>query len=152
VSQATTEKNQEAEARTQETRSFVRQVALYRQALERSGRSGAIWAWREAYVAPDRQTALNTIRPSVEAMYADRAALGHARDLPATDRIDVPFEQILQDRFIVGDPDQCAREIKRYREMGVETIIMRMQWPGMTQEQVLRSIRLMGREVIPRFA
>jgi len=28
VSQATTEKNQEAEARTQETPSFVRQVAL----------------------------------------------------------------------------------------------------------------------------
>ena len=129
-----------------------RQVALYRQALERVGRNGVIWAWREAYVAPDRQVALDTIRPSVEAMYADRAALGHARDLPEADRIDVPFERILQDRFIVGDPEQCTREIQRYQELGVETIIMRMQWPGMTQEQALRSIHLMGREVLPRFA
>ena len=85
-------------------------------------------------------------------MYADRAALGHARDLPQADRIDVPFEQILQDRFIIGNPDECAREIQRYKELGVETIIMRMQWPGMAQEDTLRSIRLMGQEVIPQFA
>ncbi|MEE8443123.1 MAG: hypothetical protein V3S37_05175, partial [Dehalococcoidia bacterium] len=114
--------------------------------------SGTIWAWREAYVAPDRQTALDTIRSSVEWLYADRAALGHARDLPQADRIDVPFEQILQNRFIVGDPDECIREIQRYEQLGVDTIIMRMQWPGMTQEETLRSIRLMGKEVLPRFA
>ncbi|MEE8443485.1 MAG: LLM class flavin-dependent oxidoreductase [Dehalococcoidia bacterium] len=134
------------------TPTIERQAGLYRQALEQQGNSGTIWAWREAYVAPDRQTALDTIRSSVEWLYADRAALGHARDLPEADRIDVPFEQILQNRFIVGNPDECIQEIQRYEQLGVDTIIMRMQWPGMAQEETLRSIRLMGKEVLPRFA
>jgi alkanesulfonate monooxygenase SsuD/methylene tetrahydromethanopterin reductase-like flavin-dependent oxidoreductase (luciferase family) len=128
------------------------QVGLYKEALRQANRKGTIWAWREAYVAQDKQTAMDTIRPSVEAMYADRASLGHARDLPVADRINVPFEQILENRFIIGDPDQCTHEIRRYQELGVETIIMRMQWPGMPQEQALSSIRLMGQEVLPRFA
>ena len=90
-------------------------------------------------------------RPAVEAMYADRASLGHARDLPEADRIDVPFEQILENRFIIGSPEECVQEIKRYEAQGIETIIMRVQWPGMSQEQALDAIRLMGREVIPQF-
>ncbi len=128
------------------------QAGVYRQALEESGNKGTIWAWREAYVATSRQRAMEIIRPAVEEMYADRASLGHARDLPEADRIDVPFEQILENRFIIGSPEECVQEIKRYEELGVETIIMRVQWPGMAQEQALEAIRLMGREVIPQFA
>lgn len=128
-----------------------RQTELYTEALGKAGTHGTIWAWREAYVAPTKQDAMNAIRPSVEAMYADRAALGHARDLPPEDRIDVPFEQILENRFIIGNPDECEQEIRRYEALGVDTIIMRMQWPGMSQERALSSIRLMGKEVLPRF-
>ena len=127
------------------------QARLYKQALSDAGAEGAIWAWREAYVAQSRDEAMRIIRPSVEAMYADRAALGHARDLPAADRIDVSFDQLLENRFIIGDPDECEREIRRYEAIGVETIIMRMQWPGMTQKQAFDSIRMMGSEVLPRF-
>ncbi len=128
-----------------------KQAALYRDAASTAGKRPAIWAWREAYVANSRKKAMEVIRPSVQALYADRAALGHGRDLPAADRLDVPFEQILQDRFIIGDPDQCEREIRRYEALGVETIIMRMQWLGMGQKEALASIRMMGREVLPRF-
>ena len=127
------------------------QATLYKQALSDAGAEGAIWAWREAYVAQSRDEAMRIIRPSVEAMYADRAALGHARDLPAADRIDVSFDQLLENRFIIGDPDECGREIRRYEAIGVETIIMRMQWPGMTQKRTFDSIRMMGSEVLPRF-
>ena len=31
-------------------------------------------------------------------------------------------------------------------------MIFRMQWPGMPQEQVLKQIELLGREVIPQVA
>jgi alkanesulfonate monooxygenase SsuD/methylene tetrahydromethanopterin reductase-like flavin-dependent oxidoreductase (luciferase family) len=127
------------------------QAGVYRQALKESGNNGIIWAWREAYVATSKRRAMEIIRASVEAMYADRASLGHARDLPEADRIDMPFEQILENRFIIGSPEECVQEIKRYEAQGIETIIMRVQWPGMSQEQALDAIRLMGREVIPQF-
>jgi hypothetical protein len=51
----------------------------------------------EMYVAADRREAIATIRPHVEWLYRDRAALGHNRALPEADRIDVPFEQVLRD-------------------------------------------------------
>jgi hypothetical protein len=42
-------------------------------------------------------------------------------------------------------------EVTRYsEELGVNMMIFRMQWPGMPQEQVLKQIELLGREVIPR--
>ena len=44
-----------------------------------------------------------------------------------------------------------ASEIQRYEnELGVNYLIFRMQWPGMSQEATLRQIELMGNEVIPR--
>ncbi|MBI4310915.1 MAG: LLM class flavin-dependent oxidoreductase [Chloroflexi bacterium] len=128
-----------------------KQAALFKEAAQKAGKQPVIWAWREAYVAGSKRKAMETVRPSVEALYADRASLGHARDLPQADRIDVPFEQILKDRFIIGDPDQCEQEVRRYEALGVETIIMRMQWPGMGQKEALAAIRMMGREVLPRF-
>ena len=41
-------------------------------------------------------------------------------------------------------------EIARYRErLGVTTLIVRAQWPGMPQAAVLRTIRLLGEQVLP---
>ena len=58
-----------------------------------------------------------------------------------------------RDRFILGDPVRVSEEIARYRErLGVTTMIFRLQWPGMDQERVLRSIRLLGEQVLPQFA
>ena len=46
---------------------------------------------------------------------------------------------------------RVAEEIARYREqLGVTTLIFRLQWPGMDQAQVLRSIRLLGTKVLPK--
>jgi hypothetical protein len=44
-----------------------------------------------------------------------------------------------------------AEEIARYREqLGIATLIVRVQWPGMAQAAVLRSIRLLGEQVLPK--
>jgi alkanesulfonate monooxygenase SsuD/methylene tetrahydromethanopterin reductase-like flavin-dependent oxidoreductase (luciferase family) len=128
-----------------------RQVQLYGETLTAAKRQGSIAAWREMYVAEDRATAIKTIRPYVEWLYRDRAALGHNRALPETDRIDVPFEQVLEGRFILGSAEECAAEVAKYQELGVEELILRCQWPGMPGEDALRAVRLFGREVLPRF-
>ena len=51
----------------------------------------------------------------VDWLYKDRAASGHNQELPSADRIDVPFEEVLKDRFIIGSPDECADEIKNIK-------------------------------------
>lgn len=41
-------------------------------------------------------------------------------------------------------------EIARYRDwLRVTTMTFRLQWPGMEQANVLRSIRLLGEQVFP---
>lgn len=126
-----------------------RQLALYRQALPQ-GQSGHVAAWREMYVAHDRDDAIATIRPHVEWLYRDRAALGHNRALPEEDRIDVAFEDVLEGRFILGSPDECATEVRKYQGLGIEELMMRCQWPGMATADALQAIELFGREVMPK--
>jgi alkanesulfonate monooxygenase SsuD/methylene tetrahydromethanopterin reductase-like flavin-dependent oxidoreductase (luciferase family) len=127
-----------------------RQMAIYRDALQQTGRTGYVAAWREMFVAQSREAAVTTIRPHVEWLYRDRAALGHNRLLPAADRIDVPFEQVLEGRFILGSPAECIAEVARYRAVGVEELIMRCQWPGMAVEPTLQAIQRFARDVLPQ--
>ena len=56
-----------------------------------------------------------------------------------------PFEAFVKDRFIIGDEVSVEEEVARYREeLGVDHLIMRVQWPGLPQERVLHSIRSLG--------
>jgi alkanesulfonate monooxygenase SsuD/methylene tetrahydromethanopterin reductase-like flavin-dependent oxidoreductase (luciferase family) len=125
-------------------------MAIYRDALQQTGKTGYVAAWREMFVAQSQDAAIATIRPAVEWLYRDRAALGHNRLLPEADRIDVPFEQVLEGRFILGSPAECIAEVTRYRAVGVEELIMRCQWPGMAVEPALQAIQRFGSDVLPR--
>jgi len=129
---------------------IARQLELYRHGLRSSGRPGYVAAWREMYVAADRAEAISTVRPHVEWLYRDRAALGHNRSLPEADRIDVPFEQVLEGRFILGSPEECVAEVQKYQAAGVEELILRCQWPGMEAREALKAIERFGRDVLPR--
>jgi alkanesulfonate monooxygenase SsuD/methylene tetrahydromethanopterin reductase-like flavin-dependent oxidoreductase (luciferase family) len=52
------------------------------------------------------------------------------------------FEEMARDRFIIGDKVSVKEEIVRWHEtLGVNHLIMRVQWPGLEQERVLGSIR-----------
>ena len=54
----------------------------------------------------------------------------------------------LGDRIVHGEVREARQpkeEIARYRELlGVDHFIMRCQWPGLPQEQVLSSIQRLG--------
>ena len=66
---------------------------------------------------------------------------GDCRTAPRKDS----FEDFARDRFIIGDKGSVKEEIARYRELlGVDHFIMRCQWPGLPQEQVLSSIQRLG--------
>ena len=130
---------------------IAQQVELYRQTAQEAGRPGYISAWREMFIAETREEAIRIARPHVEWLYRDRAASGHSDELPQADRIDVGFEQVLEGRFIIGSPDECAAEIEKYQALGIEELVLRCQWPGMSNQDSLRAVELFGQEVMPRF-
>ena len=124
-----------------------RQVRLYRKAREEAGRPAAeeLPIIKELYLAPDRRTALAECRPYLEAKYQAYGAWGQDRALPAGDSFDRAFEELARDRFVIGDPDDCVRELRRHVDLlGVTCFIFRVQWPGMPQKLVLDQIELLG--------
>lgn len=130
-----------------------RQVGLYRAAAEEAGlpRLG-LPLHRELFCAPTRDEAFERARPFLAPKYAAYGQWGQDKALPGDEDFSIDFEALAEDRFILGDPDDCAREIERYRQLGVDRIHMRMNWPGMPLEPALEGLRRFGSEVIPRFA
>ena len=128
------------------------QIALYRKTLAAVGKAfpKELPIIKELYVAPDRRTAIQECRPFLEAKYKAYGAWGQDKALPQGDSFDVAFDELIKDRFIIGDPDDCVRELRRHVEaLGVNCFIFRVQWPGMEQAKVLRTIKLLAERVIP---
>jgi alkanesulfonate monooxygenase SsuD/methylene tetrahydromethanopterin reductase-like flavin-dependent oxidoreductase (luciferase family) len=129
-----------------------RQMGVYRQALREAGRPfpAELPIIKELYLASDRSTALRECRPFLEAKYKAYASWGQDKALPEGDSFAHEFEELVADRFIVGAPDDAVREITRYAErLGVDSFIFRVQWPGMGQAKVLRTIALLAERVFP---
>ncbi len=56
-----------------------------------------------------------------------------------------------QDMIITGDPDTCIRKLERYEQSGVDGVLCLMQAGRIKHPDVMRSIELFGKHVIPHF-
>jgi alkanesulfonate monooxygenase SsuD/methylene tetrahydromethanopterin reductase-like flavin-dependent oxidoreductase (luciferase family) len=54
--------------------------------------------------------------------------------------------------FFFCTPDECCRAIEEIGAMGVGQVIFQGNWGGMPQADVLRSLELIGVNVVPHFA
>ena len=63
--------------------------------------------------------------------------------------------QMLQDTgsgYCIGDPDACIRTAERYEALGVDELILALNvGPSAPQQEVMNTIRLFGKYVIPHF-
>jgi len=128
------------------------QVQFYRNTLQALGKPFPedFPLSKELFIAPDRRTALREAQPYLEAKYRAYSQWGQDRELPATETFAVPFETLVQDRFILGDPDDCIRHIRTHQEqLGITHMKFRVHWPGMPHDLVMRTIRLLGEKVLP---
>jgi alkanesulfonate monooxygenase SsuD/methylene tetrahydromethanopterin reductase-like flavin-dependent oxidoreductase (luciferase family) len=48
---------------------------------------------------------------------------------------------------MVGDPDDFIKRIRQLQQMGIDEILLRID--GIPHEDIMRSIELIGREVMP---
>lgn len=79
-------------------------------------------------------------------------AMEEARRYLAPDQSAEEFRERARRNMIVGTPEQCVERIREYQErLGATHLLCRLQAPGMSQEQVLRTIHLLGEEVMLKF-
>lgn len=69
-------------------------------------------------------------------------------DDTAVDRLD----EIALDRFVIGNPDKVIRQIQRFKDVfGVDHLICRLYFPGISHEFIMSELHLLAKEVIPAF-
>ncbi len=109
---------------------------------------------REVYIAEDKKRAKEEADKYIISMYRFYFTLGvkmFVRGKQLTGLDDPLFNLLPEDRFIIGDSEDCIRELKRYKdELGINYIACRMIFPQATHKTISRSIELFGKEVIPR--
>lgn len=136
-------------------KTITRQMGLYRAALSRVGKSfpAELPMMREIYVAESRAEAIRQARPHLERKYKAYVQWGQHRALPRDDDMTQAIEDLIRDRFILGDPAECAAEIHRcVAATGATTMLFRVHWPGMPHDAVTRAMRLLAEKVRPLLA
>jgi alkanesulfonate monooxygenase SsuD/methylene tetrahydromethanopterin reductase-like flavin-dependent oxidoreductase (luciferase family) len=120
---------------------------LYRAAMQESGQSQTLFPLlRSVYVAETAERARADTEAALLAQYRR-----YSRWRPQV-AMEGTFEALTADRLIIGDPDQCVVQMRRYAaELGINYIACRMNLAGLAHTKVLNSIRLFAREVMPCF-
>jgi alkanesulfonate monooxygenase SsuD/methylene tetrahydromethanopterin reductase-like flavin-dependent oxidoreductase (luciferase family) len=90
------------------------------------------------FVVPERiEDAHPSLQPGFRAM-ADKLAR-------------VTWEDLVRETLAFGSPETVARHIAYMRELGVGQVLCWMNFGGLPQDKIRRSMELFAREVMPRF-
>lgn len=131
---------------------LARQLELYFAERDSAGleRPEDLPLIREVFCARDRRTALEQAGPYLADKYRTYANWGQDKAMPGQESFDKPFEELLEDRFIIGSPDGCTQQLLWWnQQFGVNYFVLRTQWVGMPVETTLSSLALLSDEVIP---
>jgi len=131
---------------------IARQMEVYRDELARVGKPfpEVLPIFKEIYCAKDRATALAMAGPHLGGKYKVYASWGQGEAMPADEDIRQPFESLLEDRFVLGSPEECYEQLRPcWEKVGATALILRTQWIGMPAAQARDSMRLISDELLP---
>ena len=134
------------------TETNKRQIALYREELDKHNKPfpQELPIAKEIFCAKDRKTAIEMAGPYLAAKYKDYSKWGQDKAMPGDESLDQPLEKLLQDRFVLGSPEECYEQLRpNWEELGANHLIFRTHWAGMPLSSALHSMRLISRELIP---
>lgn len=129
-----------------------RQIDLYHETLQANGHAvpEEMVVVREFFCAGSRDEALEKARRGFQRKYQEYASHGLQGDDPELIRkVTGDLEGLMDDTFIVGNPQECIEQIAKYRELGFTHITLRLFYPETPQKNVLEHIELVGKEVLP---
>ena len=133
-------------------RTLNRQMGIYREERAKTGKPfpSEVPAIKEVFCAKDRATALKLAGPTLAEKYSDYAKWGQDKAMPDDESFDMDFEALLEDRFVLGSPEECYEQLKPYwEELGVNHLVIRTHWKGMPLDTAMSSMRLISTELIP---
>jgi len=117
---------------------------------EERGADAEIPVFREAFVAPTTEAAVETASPYLESKYDRYLEWGQDEAMDDPESLHGSFADLARDRFLLGTPAEVAAEAERYREeLDASHLVLRVHWPGMEAERALECIDLLGDEVAP---
>lgn len=131
-----------------------RQIDVYRAALDEAGKPfpDEMPMRREVFVAETRDKAMELCRPYLETKYKAYHDWGQDKQMPkGDDDLGLDFEDLVGDRFLLGSPDEVAEQILHLnKRIGVNHLIMSIQWPGMPVSLAQDTMHLLAEEVFPK--
>jgi len=139
------------------TADLKRLIAGKQQFLENrkaAGRAAPITEWpltRDLIIADTDKKARQLAEEHIMVAYRKEYAGGWRH--PFIDAsIATDLDKLMEDRFIIGGPDQCISKIRRFVEAyGMTHLICRTFFPGMPHGQIMLELELVAREVVPAF-
>ncbi|MEK7715804.1 MAG: LLM class flavin-dependent oxidoreductase [candidate division NC10 bacterium] len=139
------------------TADLKRLIAGKQQFLENrqaAGRAAPITEWpltRDLIIADTDKKARQLAEEHIMVAYRKEYAGGWRH--PFIDAsIATDLDKLMEDRFIIGGPDQCISKIRRFVEAyGMTHLICRTFFPGMPHAHIMLELELVAREVVPAF-
>ena len=132
-----------------------RQIGLYRRVQAESDEVMKVTDFPimlEMFVAESRERAMEIAGPHLESKYRAYSEWGQDKVMPWEKRFTAGIDELAPGRYILGDPDECIEQIKVYQErLGINFMVLRVQWPGMSNDEANKAIELLGRHVLPAF-
>ena len=119
-----------------------------------AGRTAPVSEWpltRDVIIAETDQRARELAEEHIMVAYRREYAGGWRH--PFIDAsIATDLDGLMADRFIIGGPEQCVAQIRRFVEQyGMTHLICRIFFPGMPHAHIVRELDLLAREVMPAF-
>lgn len=134
-----------------ETERFRPLVDLYREAGRKAGFTAAqlkVGLHSPGYVAATNEQAIEDYYPGYAALWTK---LGKERGWPPVTRAQFNASIAPKGVLVVGGPEQVAEKLLRHSEAlgGVDRFTFQMDNAGLTHQQLLSAIELIGTKVIP---
>jgi alkanesulfonate monooxygenase SsuD/methylene tetrahydromethanopterin reductase-like flavin-dependent oxidoreductase (luciferase family) len=133
--------------------SLLRQLDVYRRELDAVGKPfpQEFPVRREVFVAPTREEALRRCLPALKLKYETYVQWGQNAPMPQGDSLDVAIDELIEDRFIIGTPDEVSEQIVAFcGAMQSRYLVISPHGPGMEPEVAMDCMRLFAEEVMPR--
>lgn len=134
-----------------DTSDLERQIGVYEDALAEFGKERSehtVVLMRDCFVGPDRDAAFESIRPYVRRLYDLYERWGQTY----LDEMDGELtDEKLAEKFVLGSPEACIDRLRTYEELGVDQVVVRVQFPGQPQDTTLQCLERVGNEIIPAF-
>jgi len=130
------------------------QVAMYRATLKQHGHAlPTVQPMRcDSYLAETTDAAWKEAEALFEWHYGVVHQWGIETERTSDNAAGQSFREAAGDRYAIGTPEDAIKKVEWIeRELGVNFIIVRLSYVGMSFEDKMRQIRLFGEGVVPHF-